>query len=232
MIGATITMALGFLMLFHPQQNFTALWFAISLILATTSFSVISINFNTLGSLWSIDRVAKVRITSWREALGLVGLLIAAILPSILGLYLYSMVFVMLLASSSLVFMLWNEDHHKHIMRNEDASATLNINAVLDIPNVRFFVVYSISMLASAIPAVLVLFFIRDRLDAENLTGLFLLLYFLSGAAGMPLWQVIAKKTDKLKSWLLAMLIAVITFIWAYFLDTGDIWQYVLIFCP
>ncbi len=229
MMGALIAMALGFFMLFHPPQSFTLLWFIQSLILATTAFSVLAINFNSLGSLWSIDTTEKIRITSWREAFGLVGLLIAAVLPSILGLPLSSAVFVGLIASCGFIFMLWHKTHRNIITHHEGAAISLNIRDVFDAPNLRFFAIYSVSMLASAIPAVLVLFFIRDRLDAESLTGLFLLLYFLSGAAGMPLWQNIAKRTDKRAAWLISMILAIATFIWAYFLEAGDIWQYALI---
>ena len=42
----------------------------------------------------------------------------------------------------------------------------------------HFFLAYLISTFASSIPAVLVLFFVRDYLLAESWTGLFLLLYF------------------------------------------------------
>lgn len=216
-------------MLFHPPENFTLLWFIVSLVLTTTAFSVLSINFNALGSLWSTDTIKKTRIASWREALGLVGLLIAAILPSVLGLSFTSIIVAGLLAVCGFIFLLWHKTHQNIITHNEQSSSTLTWHSIFTLSTIKFFSVYSLSMLASAIPAVLVLFFIRDRLDAETLTGIFLLLYFLSGAMGMPLWQYIAKRTNKHIAWFLAMLIAITTFIGAYFLQAGDVWQYALI---
>lgn len=229
MLISLLVMALGFLMLFHPPETFTLLWFALSLVLTTTAFSVLSINFNALGSLWSADTTQKTRITSWREAFGLFGLLIAAILPSTLGLSLTSIIVTGLLTIIGFVFLQWYKMRKEIITYNEESPSASNWRSILTVLNIKFFGIYSLSMLASAIPAVLVLFFIRDRLDAEALTGLFLLLYFLSGAFGMPLWQKIAQRTNKHTAWLFAMLVAIAAFIGAYFLQAGDIWQYATI---
>jgi len=70
------------------------------------------------------------------------------------------------------------------------------------------------------------LFFIRDRLGATQEAGLFLLLYFLAGAVGMPLWSFLARRIGLTKSWALSMALAIISFVWAYFLGTGDVWHY------
>jgi Na+/melibiose symporter-like transporter len=78
-------------------------------------------------------------------------------------------------------------------------------------------------------PAVLVIFFVRDLLGAETYTGLFLLLYFLSGAIFMPLWVSLSRRYGKYRAWLAGTLLAIAAFIWAFFLGQGDIWQYGLI---
>ncbi len=229
MIVSLLMMGAGLIMLFHPPRTFTLIWFALSLVFTTTAFSVLAINFNAVGSLWSTDASQKTRITSWREALGLMGLLIAAILPSVLGLSLTSIIFAGLLAIAGFVFLHWSTTHSDIIIHNEGPSKPINWCRFLTAPNIKFFGIYSLSMLASAIPAVLVLFFIRDRLDAERFTGLFLLLYFLSGTLAMPLWQYIAQRTNKHNAWLTAMIASIATFIGAYFLRSGDIWQYATI---
>jgi Na+/melibiose symporter-like transporter len=79
------------------------------------------------------------------------------------------------------------------------------------------------------VPAVLVLFFVRDLLQLEKYTGLFLLCYFLSGAIGIAIWNYISKKVGKYKSWGLSMVLATASFIWAYFLHAGDFWPYLTI---
>ena len=92
-----------------------------------------------------------------------------------------------------------------------------------------FIWVFFVSSLASAIPAVLVLFYIRDRLEAEQSTGLFLVIYFLSGALFLPVWQRIAARTGKAKAWAISMVLAVATFLWAFTLSAGDILPFAVI---
>ena len=96
-------------------------------------------------------------------------------------------------------------------------------------PNRNFFAVCFLAHLAAAIPGVMVLFFIRDYLGVENLTGLFLFLYFIAGAALMGVWVKLADRIGKERAWLVSMLLAVATFIWAFFLQPGDVIAYGII---
>jgi Na+/melibiose symporter-like transporter len=59
--------------------------------------------------------------------------------------------------------------------------------------------------------------------------GLFLLLYFLSGALAMPLWHRVASKRSKSFAWGSSMLLACLTFVWAFLLEPGDIWPFAII---
>jgi len=229
MTGATALMALGFVMLFHPVTNIAAIWFTLSLLIATTTFSILSINLNSIGSLWSKDTNQKTRITTWREGLGLIGLLIAAILPSLFNLQIFSYILSGLLVLSAVIFFFWSKTHSNIIQKNENKIKKINFKGLIHSQNIWFFTTYTLSMIASAIPAVLVLFFIRDHLNAEAYTGIFLLLYFLSGALGMPLWQKLSNKTCKHAAWIMAMGLAVISFVWAAFLSPNDVWQYGII---
>lgn len=84
-------------------------------------------------------------------------------------------------------------------------------------------------MLASSIPTVLVVFYVRDLLHSEAYLGLFLLLYFASGIAGIPLWGRLSRIHGKHHAWMLSMLLAVVGFIGAYFLSEGEVIAYAII---
>lgn len=114
-----------------------------------------------------------------------------------------------------------------HLNGAEQSGSSLT-SALRALPgeSLRLFGVYGLSMLASSIPAVLVIFYVRDLIGAEHLTGAFLLLYFLSGAAAMPLWKKASSALGKYKTWCLANILAVAGFIYAFFLTAGDIWAY------
>lgn len=92
-----------------------------------------------------------------------------------------------------------------------------------------FFVLYLISAMATAIPAVLVVFFIRDVLDAEQYTGLFLGIYFLSGALMLPFWTFVATMCGKEKAWFIAMMVAALAYSWTFFIGSGAIMPYAFI---
>jgi Na+/melibiose symporter-like transporter len=224
-----LALTLSFYMLFNPPQNSTNLWLVCCLLLCTISFSFISINLNSIGSLWSTSLQEKTKITSWREFFGIIGLLIAAIAPSFIELQNYYLVLFGLLLISAVLYKLFSL-HFKEISLLREANRKPFKIASLSSKNMKkFLYVYFFSMLASSIPAAVILFFIRDKLDAESFSGLFLFLYFLSGALFMPAWQMLSKKINILYSWLIAMLLAVFSFFWAFYLGPGDIIAFAII---
>ena len=85
------------------------------------------------------------------------------------------------------------------------------------------------AVIAAAIPATLVLFFIADVLDAEAQQGVFLALYFIAGAAGMPLWVKLSARIGKPLAWLAAMGVAIAAFVWASRLGGGDTTAFAII---
>ncbi|MDB2415454.1 MFS transporter [Rickettsiales bacterium] len=237
MLISLILMAISFTLLFKPLTGNYLLWFAVFVLLATTAFSILTINLNTLGGLWSKDKNQKTTIAGYRETFGLIGLVLAVTLPSIFQNHLpkeqafsyVSFFLFVIIAFAAFIFSKWQKGHLRINERksNQDLSFKKIKNVSGDTK--KFFVIYGISILASSIPAVLVLFFIRDRLDLENYAGLFLLAYFLSGAIGITIWNYVSRQIGKHKSWGFAMLLAIASFIWAYFLSEGDFWPYLAI---
>ncbi|MCH2037023.1 MAG: MFS transporter [Rickettsiales bacterium] len=228
-IGILI-LGISFYMLFHPNENMILAWFTISMVLATTAFSIISINLYSLGAVLTDEKHERTRIVSYREAIGIIGLILASVLPTVLQQYydsveafeLLSMIFITILAVSGAIFLKGAPSKIAVI----GTKAKERFFRSFSKAHLRFFTIYGISLLASAIPAVLVLFFIRDRLGAEEYTGLFMLMYFGAGIAGMPLWQKLSKKYGKLEAWIASMVIAVLAFVWVLLLSEGDLWQY------
>lgn len=239
MLVAAFVLVFSFTALFQlPDKSWMFAWFALHIFLATAAFSVLSINLNMLGGMWRRDQHEKTRIAAMREAMGLIGLLLAVILPTVFFQYVEASIAFLIVSGLLAILMLiavscfcfW---YKRDFIKKDEKDASLfsfwSALSSISTKTKLFFAVYGISMLASSIPALLVLFFIRDRLGAENLTGLFLTLYFLSGAVAMPLWSKLSQRYGKYRAWGTAMLLAVIVFIWAFLLDAGDIWQYGLI---
>lgn len=225
----------GFWMIFHPLASAPLAWFAASVLICTTGFSVVSITLQSLGGLWQASETDRTRITGWREAFGLGGLLIASILPTLLGsetspsgaFHLLSLVYLPVLGIGCLLLISWLRQAD---LRGNLTSARQKWLQVLSDPwRRRFFGLVALNTFASAIPAVLVLFFIRDRLEAESMSGLFLLLYFLSGVLAMPLWQAVSARIGKVGAWAASICLAVVTFLGAALLQAGQVEAYAAI---
>jgi len=227
-------MSIGFFMLFNPITNPNIIWFGFSVFIASTGFSIAAINYQAVGGLWKSSSTEKTIITSWREAFALIGILTASALPVLLGSQENAQeafrnlvfIFIPVMIMSSIV--IYKTTQNIPLVKPEHKSIkTLFKN--IQTWDYQFLTLFFINNLASSIPAVLVIFFINDRIGAEGMTGLFLILYFLSGALFMPLWNQLAKKFSKFYAWSLSILLASITFIWAGFLSLGDINAYAIV---
>lgn len=87
----------------------------------------------------------------------------------------------------------------------------------------RLALVYLINGVASAIPAALLLFFVSDVIGRADLTGLFLGIYFVAGICGMPIWVRLSQVFGAARAWLIGMVVSVVSFVWAYFVQAGDV---------
>jgi Na+/melibiose symporter-like transporter len=234
-LGA-IMLGAGFWMLFHPLEAAPLVWFAASVLICTTGFSIVTINYQTLGGLWKISASDRTPVTAAREGCGLAGLLVASVLPALLatltGLetaFLYvTLGYLPLLAVSLWLLLRWMRSATLEAPQTD--APVMGWWALLRNRWRRlFFGLLFLNIFASAIPAVLVMFFIRDRLGAESYTGLFLLVYFLSGVISMPLWTRLARSFGKVRAWQVSLAVAIFTFCWAALLQEGDLIAYGLV---
>ncbi len=226
-VVAAVVLALGFRGLFFPAvEGPTALlvWCGVLLAVTYLSYSVLSVLHQAWGARLGGDEGQRARIVSWREALALVGVLVASVLPSVAGLSVTSIVFTVLLAAGVAALFL------APAPSLGQASAAPSLALPLATPAFRrLLVIYLVNGVASAVPATLVLFFIRDRLQAQAWEPLFLASYFAAGALSMPLWVRLVARLGLAPAWALGMGLAIVTFIWATFLGAGDVVAYTIV---
>lgn len=240
--GAVLCLSLAGL--FNTVLISAPVWFLLCSFLAVTAHSLLGITLGAQATLWTRDPNDQTRIAGAREAFGLIGLVIAVSLPTLLSKTLpqdqvflwYAAVLTILMGLGVWAFLtlspaLRHAQHQTHQDIQDKTSHGSLFLGLRALPrcSVRLFFVYGVSMLASSIPAVLVIFYVRDLLGAEDLTGLFLLLYFLSGALGMPLWKKISVRHGKHRAWLGSKMLAVFGFVGAFFLGAGDVWPYAMV---
>jgi GPH family glycoside/pentoside/hexuronide:cation symporter len=219
-----------------PTNNDIALaWFSVAMILATTGFSILMINLTTIGGLWHSDQKVRISISIWRESFGLIGLLTAAILPTLLmNRYSDQITFAVLLGVFAILLILALVQLHPVLRKiplvNASNTSTSGgrfaFFSILNGTHRRFFVLCLVSYIAASLPAVLTLFFIRDYLGGDAYSGVFLALYFVSGAIFMGVWNAIARRQSAVMAWLIAHIIAIVSFAGAIFLGPNDLFWY------
>jgi Na+/melibiose symporter-like transporter len=222
---AAVVLAFGFRALFFPTvQGTSALlaWCAATLAVAYLAYSVISVIHQAWGARLGGDETQRARIVAWREGLALVGVLAASVLPSLAGLSVTTLVFAaLLLAGVAALYAAPRPD--------ADRAAFAPVPMTLPLATREFrtlLAIYLVNGIASAIPATLVLFFIRDRLQAPAFEPLFLASYFAAGALSIPLWVRAVARFGLARCWLVGMLLAIAVFAWAALLGAGDVAAY------
>ncbi len=221
-------LALGVGGLLAPPPGAGGVWLASLLVVVTFGYSVATINHGAWGAELGESSDMRTRLVASREGLGLVGVLLAAALPGVLaatmeaGLARTGVVFVTILGLVALVSLPGMPAGRRPVARHENPWAALR-GVLADRPFAALLGVFALNGIAAAVPASTVLFFVADVVRREDLSGLFLAIYFLAGAAGLPVWVRLARRVGKARAWLAGMGLAVAVFAWAAFIGPGDI---------
>ena len=226
----TVFLSCGVLMAFNPPRDGTALWLwlSVALVPAYLGYSLVSISYLAWGALLGTTDHERTRVTAFREGFGIAGVVLASALPPLLaanlgdGLALFSVALIPTTFACAAILLFAAPRPpgmaHRH---------ALSVSAMIaPLANPRFrslFAVFILNGIASALPATLVLFFIDDVLGAPHLAGLYLALYFVAGAASLPLWVAISRRIGKPAAWLAAMLLAIAAFSGAFVLGNNDL---------
>jgi Na+/melibiose symporter-like transporter len=223
---AAVLLALGFQGLFFPPWRALGpllAWCAALLGVTYLSFSVLSVLLQAWGARLGGDERQRARIVSWREGLALLGVLVASVLPSTAGLAVTSAVFAVALAGGIAALTIAPRPEQR-------GAGTLELSGPLRTPAFRrLLLIYLVNGVASALPATLVLFFIRDLLQAQAYEPLFLASYFAAGALSMPLWVRAVARWGLARCWLAGMLLAIVSFAGAALLTAGDVAAYTFV---
>jgi Na+/melibiose symporter-like transporter len=220
---AAVLLGLGFQGLFFPPWRALGpllIWCSALLGVTYLSFSVLSVLLQSWGARLGGDEGERARIVSWREGLALLGVLVASVLPSTAGLAVTSAVFAVALAGGIALLSIAPRPESR-------GAGPIALGAPLRTPAFRrLLLIYLVNGVASALPATLVLFFIRDQLQAQAFEPLFLASYFAAGALSMPLWVRAVARWGLARCWLAGMLLAIVSFAGAALLTAGNVAAY------
>lgn len=225
---AALLAALGFHALFFPAvtgNGALLAWCGAFLAVTYLAYSVLSVVHQSWGARLGGDAAQRTRVVAWREGLALVGVLTASVLPSVAGLGVTSAVFALALAAG--LACLVAAPRPQAVLA--DARAAPRVSPWANAAFRRLIAVFIVNGIASAVPATLVLFFIRDKLALGAYEPLFLFSYFAAGALSMPLWVRAVPRFGLARLWLAGMLLAIAAFVWAATLSSGSLAGYLAV---
>lgn len=236
MLAAGVLLALGFVMLFTPPEwsgSGLLVWLTLCLLIVYFAHSLLSICYLTWGARLTDDVSERSRVTAWREAFGLIGVVVASVLPTFWvadwgprqGYQWFAWVFVAVLVAGLLTTLFIAPSPKISVVGTlEGWRAAL---APLAVRKVMWF--YLFNAISVAIPATLVLFFIDDVVQAPQQAGLFLGVYFLAGMLTLPLWVALSDRIGKANAWVLGSVLAAASLLSASLIGAGDVVGFALI---
>ncbi|MGV1046161.1 MFS transporter [Limnohabitans sp.] len=190
------------------------------LVLAYLAATALNLGLQSWGTRCGGNVRQRSRITAWREGLGLVGVVLASVLPSVFNASWVVTFFTVLLAAA-----LWLWRYAPSMAQRATALADEpSWLSPLRQPAFRALLqVFLLNGIASAVPATLVMFFIQDRLQAPaGYEAVYLGAYFVAAALSLPFWLRIVQRIGLALAWLLGQALSVVFFMWAVTLIAGD----------
>jgi Na+/melibiose symporter-like transporter len=226
----------GGILLFFPTPGAGVLTLFLGYAALTLGWSLISLPWQAWGAELSDDYTERTRITGWRETGTLLGVLASAVLPFALGitgaagtLHLIGWV-AMLLAAPAILALLTLVGEPEQVRAEFDGGLLLAVRgAWQNAPFRRLLAAWLVNGIANGMAAALFLLLCRHILQAPDAAGPILLVYFLSGVAGVPLWTQVARRIGKHVAWCWAMLISCAAFLPVMLLGPGQVGPFLLI---
>jgi Na+/melibiose symporter-like transporter len=219
----------GFWAVFVPAVSGpVALWWwcAAAVTLTTVAYSACTILHQAWASLLGGDASQRAAWVAWREGLGVIGVVLANVVAAQWG--------VVALACSLTITMalaLWALKHApwKPASMPSSSLALDWLQPWRQQAFRRLLLLFVVNGVATAVPATLVVFFIRDVVQRPDLTAAFLAAYFVLGALSVPVWLNVVGRLGPSRAWAVGMLGNVLTFAGVCWVGPDDVLGYALV---
>ncbi|RQO54694.1 MFS transporter [Paucibacter sp. KBW04] len=222
MAAGALVLGLSFSALFHPAALTPVgllTWCGVFLLLCYFAYSLLAVMHQAWGARLGGDALQQTRLVAWREGLTLLGVISASLLPAWLGLSATAIALGLALALGLLLL----SRAPRAAAQLHALSAPTEAGLAWRTPGFRRLLsVFLLNGVAAAVPATLLLFFVRDRLQTPQDEGLYLAAYFIAAALSLPLWLRAVARWGQARSWALGMLLAVLGFVGAASLGAGE----------
>jgi GPH family glycoside/pentoside/hexuronide:cation symporter len=236
-LAALLPAAVACIMLFWPPVKPSALYLAFWGAALSMAFTAMQLSYTAWGAELAGNYRARSRIAGYREAFTLIGTLIAIVLPFAIG-FDHGSGFhglAVLGVVVALCLFLFGGIAVANLPEPKEYSVS-KVHIIEGLghmarngPFVRLIAAYFLNGLANGVPATLFLYFVAQRLDAADMRGPLLFIYFLAGLFGVPLTLRLAARLGKHRAWCYAMLFNAALFALVSLLGAGDAYVFAAI---
>jgi GPH family glycoside/pentoside/hexuronide:cation symporter len=208
---ATAGMAVGFLMVFlFPNEAAPGIWLTAGLVILLTSYSLGTILLYGASRGFSGDALWGIAI--FRETGTVAGIIVGSMAPLVLAIFVgtegrYNAFGAFVAILSIFVFFA-----SPVVGRIGAIAKDIQLKLRLSRGILRLLALALVNSLPVAITSTLFLFFVEDALDAANLGGVYLAVFFLSAGICVPLWTRLSKRIGAKDTLTIAMVLAVLGF--------------------
>jgi len=212
------------------SEQFTLCWFIVCTIMVYLFFSLIFINYYNLGARLAKDASLIVKLSSFRELFGFLGMILASILPFILFKFLgsysqafviYGMIFLILVVIALLLLPDLPKNYKLNL--NNFANPFRSLNYIYHHKSLRLLIIlFFINSIPLVITSNLFTFYVDQVLLAKDLQAAYLVTYLLSGALCASSFSFIFKDSNKIHALIMLMIISIIGFSITYFIDSTN----------
>ena len=225
-----VLMALSMIGLFAVAPPINPLWwFGLTVTGLFTAFSFLTINFYAQGvSKAGKDPQGHVRLAAWRESGALLGVCIAAVIPTVLigvvaspfAAFAYGFAALTLIAA----YFMWPEWKDRVSQEPSQIGEIIRDNTAR-----RLLILALVNATPLAVSSTLFLFYVESKLGAPGWEGPLLVLFFLAAAISSPLWSALAQRFGPKPVLIAAMILAVASFAYTLTLSPGDVIPFAII---
>ena len=235
-------LAAGFYMLFDPpdawfgSQTRMAVWLIGALLLVHLGYSGVSISYHSHGAELTDDYNERTKVTVGREVFGLLGMTLAVVLPTVLtyklgdsdGYMTLGLLFLPILVLFSLPTLIAaGPSVHPPVIHAERNPFIAFFAPLKNRLFRRLLLVFVVNGAALGVAVTVMLFYVEHVLKGGKLqAGIILLVYFIAGAASVPLWLMLSKRTSKAAAWFVGMIMTAIAMACAIFIGPGDFYWF------
>lgn len=225
-----VVMALSMIGLFAVAPPIDPLWwFGITITGLFTAFSFLTINFYAQGvSKAGNGPQGHVRLAAWRESGALLGVCVAAVIPTVLigvvaspfAAFAYGFAALTLIAA----FFMWPEWKDRVSQEPSQIGEIIRDNTAR-----KLLILALVNATPLAVSSTLFLFYVESKLGAPGWEGPLLVLFFLAAAISSPLWSALARRFGPKPVLIAAMILAVASFAYTLTLSPGDVIPFAII---